>query len=122
MIFSILDAILCLFSFFLLKKFFASYTHLQRLPPGPRGLPLLGNILDMPSSTEKAWLHWQKFKKTYGPVISVTVLGQTIVILNEYNVAVELLEKNSAVYSNRPTFTFGSEMYKLNWSIFYKLF
>ncbi len=36
----------------------------RRLPPGPRGLPFLGNIADMPKDYE--WLHWGKHKDVYG--------------------------------------------------------
>lgn len=55
-------------------------------------------------------MHWSKHKNLYGPVSSVTVLGQTIVIINDYESAVELLEKRSTIYSDRPSFVFCSEM------------
>ena len=34
------------------------------LPPGPKGLPFVGNILDMPS--EKEWLTFAKWGEIYG--------------------------------------------------------
>jgi hypothetical protein len=34
------------------------------LPPGPKGLPLVGNIFDMPS--EKEWLTFARWGDTYG--------------------------------------------------------
>lgn len=34
------------------------------LPPGPRGLPLLGNVLDMP--TQQGWLTFTKWAEKYG--------------------------------------------------------
>lgn len=37
-------------------------------------------------------------------------MGQTIVILNDNNVATELLTKRSAVHSSRPNLVFASEM------------
>ena len=35
-----------------------------RLPPGPRGLPVIGNVLDMPS--EKEWLTFAQWGETWG--------------------------------------------------------
>lgn len=45
-----------------------------------------------------------------GPISSVTVLGTTIVILNSLELAVELLEKRSAIYSSRPKMVFGGQL------------
>lgn len=38
------------------------------LPPGPRGLPLIGNILDMP--TEKEWLKFAQWGETFGKLVA----------------------------------------------------
>ncbi|KAK0222553.1 cytochrome P450 [Armillaria nabsnona] len=46
-------------------------------PPGPRGLPLLGNLLDMPS--QKEWLTFAKWGEKYGEITSVSILGQMMV-------------------------------------------
>lgn len=35
------------------------------LPPGPPGLPLIGNALDLPKSRE--WLAYQQWGRDYGP-------------------------------------------------------
>lgn len=91
-------------------KFLHSRARKPPLPPGPKGLPLIGNIFDLPASDEKPWLHWQKHKDLYGPISSVTVLGQTIVILNDYDLAVEVLERRSGQFSDRPVFHFGGKM------------
>ncbi|KAK0201382.1 cytochrome P450 [Desarmillaria ectypa] len=76
--------------------------------PGPRGLPFIGNALDMP--TDKPWLTFGRWKETYGNVCSATVFGQTFVILNSYETAVELLDKRGSVYSERPHLTMGGDM------------
>jgi hypothetical protein len=54
---------LALFAIYVFKSFiFRSRT--PSLPPGPKGLPLVGNIFDMPS--EKEWLAFAKWGETYG--------------------------------------------------------
>ncbi|CAH0019846.1 unnamed protein product [Clonostachys rhizophaga] len=77
------------------------------LPPGPRPLPLLGNIYDLPTEEIPEYKHWSKHQEKYGPVTSVTVLGQSIVTLNDKQVAVDILDKKSLKTSSRPWLEFG---------------
>ena len=44
-----------------------------------------------------------------GDVVSVTTLGQRVVILNSLQAATDLLEKRSSIYSDRPRFTLVAE-------------
>lgn len=46
-----------------------------------------------------------------GPISSVTVMGQTIVILNDADLTFELFEKRSTKYSSRPKQVVAGEMY-----------
>ncbi|KAJ7162570.1 cytochrome P450 [Mycena crocata] len=78
------------------------------LPPGPKGLPLVGNVFDMPSSRE--WLTFSNWADAWGDICSVTVLGQPIIIIGSAKVAVELLDRRSAIYSDRPVCTMGGEL------------
>ncbi|KAI0062483.1 cytochrome P450 [Artomyces pyxidatus] len=71
----------------------------RKLPPGPRGLPILGNALSLRKS---AWLTFTEWKKTYGDVMYLTALGQPILVLNSQKAAADLLDRRSALYSNRP--------------------
>ncbi|KAI5920501.1 cytochrome P450 [Camillea tinctor] len=80
------------------------------LPPGPRPLPVLGNIKDMPGHGALEWEHWLKHKDLYGPISSVTVLGTTMIILNSAQAAIDLLDKRSLIYSSRPRMVFAGEM------------
>lgn len=47
---------------------------------------------------------------TLGDIVSVNLLGQPMVILNSAEIASELLEKRSAIYSDRPTLVMSGEM------------
>ncbi|KAJ6595502.1 cytochrome P450, partial [Mycena vulgaris] len=78
------------------------------LPPGPKGLPLLGNALHMP--TNMPWLTYSAWAKKYGDVMHVSVLGQPIIFLSSPQVAADLLDQRSAIYSDRPTLVFGGDL------------
>ncbi|KAG6817816.1 hypothetical protein H0H87_003224 [Tephrocybe sp. NHM501043] len=78
------------------------------LPPGPRGWPIIGNIFDMPPQGDP--LPWLEHKDAYGPISSVTILGQTVVLLNDLKTSVDLLDKRSSIYSGRPIFPFAGGM------------
>lgn len=80
------------------------------LPPGPSPKPIVGNLADLPPTGVQDWQHWLKHKEAYGPISSVTVFGQTLVIINDFSMATELLEKRSALHSSRPRMMFCGEM------------
>ncbi|THG94402.1 hypothetical protein EW145_g8146, partial [Phellinidium pouzarii] len=80
------------------------------LPPGPKPKPVIGNLLDLPPPNEQEWVHWGKHKALYGPISYLNVFGQKLVIVSDVRIAVELLEKRSAIHSDRPTMPFGGEM------------
>jgi hypothetical protein len=46
-----------------------------------------------------------------GPISSISVLGTTYIIINDTQVCFELLDKRSSIYSNRPIFHYGGELY-----------
>ncbi|KAK7420803.1 hypothetical protein QQX98_002607 [Neonectria punicea] len=80
------------------------------LPPGPKGLPLVGNLLDLPKPGVLEAHHWLKHKDLYGPISSITVFGQTLIIINDARIASELLDKRSVTHSNRPKQVFSADM------------
>ncbi|KAI0313067.1 cytochrome P450 [Amylostereum chailletii] len=103
----------------------------QTLPPGPKPIPLMGNIFDMPTSCE--WETFSRWGQIYGELVYVTIFGRRMVILNTAEVANDLLEKRSAIYSDRPnfplvdlaghsTFNFGFMPYGKRWQLCRHLF
>ena len=47
---------------------------------------------------------------TIGPIYSLNLGGQTAIVLNSYRVASEILDKRSAIYSDRPRMIMTSEI------------
>lgn len=80
------------------------------LPPSPKAIPLLGNIMDLPSPSEPAYKYWLKYKDNCGPISSFRILGMTFIIVHDSQAATELLDKRSLKTSARPTLTFAGEM------------
>ncbi|KAH9170063.1 cytochrome P450 oxidoreductase [Lactarius sanguifluus] len=67
----------------------------------------------MPKDYE--WRHWAKHKDIYGPISSVCIMGQPIIILNSLKVCEDLLEKRAVIYSGRPVLRFAGEM--IGWNL-----
>ncbi|KAJ4354314.1 uncharacterized protein N0V89_006048 [Didymosphaeria variabile] len=71
------------------------------LPPGPKGLPIVGNVNDLPKPGVLEAHHWLEHKDRY---------GQTMVILNDPKLAFELLRDRSNIYSGRPHQNFSCDL------------
>ncbi|KZS90971.1 cytochrome P450 [Sistotremastrum niveocremeum HHB9708] len=69
-------------------------------PPGPKGAPLIGNVLQIP--LKGPWVKWAEWAAEYGDIFYLNTLGQSLVILNSYQTGLDLLLKRGAIYSDRP--------------------
>ncbi|EIW58876.1 CyP450 monooxygenase [Trametes versicolor FP-101664 SS1] len=74
--------------------------HRLPLPPGPRGLPVIGNILDYPASD--LGRGFRALAARYGSLVHLKILGHSIVAIDSYDTARELLDKRSRNYADRP--------------------
>ncbi|RFU82096.1 o-methylsterigmatocystin oxidoreductase [Trichoderma arundinaceum] len=80
----------------------------KNLPPGPKGVPLLGNIFNLPSKDQLEYEHWNSLSDKYGPIASVTVFGQPMIFIADKEIAQDILEKKSLTSSGRPVFHFAN--------------
>ncbi|XP_066283303.1 cytochrome P450 2D26-like [Branchiostoma lanceolatum] len=69
------------------------------LPPGPRGLPLVGNLFSLSKNLP---LIYQEWSKKYGGVFTVYAFNQPRVVLNSFSAIREALVTNADVFSSRP--------------------
>ncbi|KAF8168805.1 cytochrome P450 [Mycena galopus ATCC 62051] len=85
-------------------------------PPGPPGLPFVGNAFDLPAKTPwKAYREWgQKYNSD---VVSVEVFGKRFVVINTIEAAEDLFETRGAIYSSRPSFSMAELAGHTNWDL-----
>ncbi|KAL1695329.1 cytochrome P450 [Schizophyllum commune] len=90
------------------------YVYVRRLrraplPPGPRKLPFIGNLLNFPM--EKQWEAYTRWAKEYGSdILHVEILGQSMIILNTREACADILDKRSAHYSGRTSMTMLTDL------------
>lgn len=84
--------------------FFLRQTPGLPLPPGPKPLPLIGNLHQLPKKDQ--WQRHQEWHEKYGPIITVRMGMSTMIMISDYAIANELLERRAAIYSSRPKMLF----------------
>jgi fumagillin biosynthesis cytochrome P450 monooxygenase len=89
---------------------YRSNTTASNLPPGPKPLPLIGNLLDLPPKGTPEYQHWLKHLAKYGGLSSVSVMGTTMIIIHDIDIAHLLLEKKSGKTSARPVMEFAQDL------------
>lgn len=81
----------------------------RHLPPGPRGLPFVGNLFDL-SDSEAVRKKAQAWFRTYGDVFYTKIGGTDYIWLSSPKVVKDLLDKKSSVYSSRSPAPFAQDV------------
>ncbi|KAF2596376.1 hypothetical protein F2Q68_00008394 [Brassica cretica] len=92
-----LVALAAVLLFFLSQK---SKTKRYKLPPGPRGLPVIGNLHQLSQLNPQRFFYG--WAKKYGPIFSYKIGSQTMVVISSAELTKELLKTQDVNFANRP--------------------
>ncbi|KDR77141.1 hypothetical protein GALMADRAFT_431691 [Galerina marginata CBS 339.88] len=101
-----------IFVAYLLYYLLKWYRIRKLMPPGPLGLPWIGNKYQLPAI--KPWKKFAEWNRDYGPVTSIFLGSTPVIILGTAQPAWDLLEKRSDIYSSRPRFIVAGEILSEN--------
>ncbi|PIK45362.1 putative steroid 17-alpha-hydroxylase/17,20 lyase [Apostichopus japonicus] len=101
-------------------------------PPGPKGWPLVGNIIELARNEKPASVVFTEYAKEYGNIFSIRVGKRWAVVLNGAATIKEALLKKGVEFANRTTsyttdlFTEGGQdiafgQYSPSWKLHRKL-
>ncbi|XP_054820014.1 cytochrome P450 83B1-like [Prosopis cineraria] len=95
--------VLLLVLFSILLTFLIHTTRRTRahLPPGPSGLPLIGNLLHLPTSAPHHYL-WQ-LSNQYGPLIFLRLGIKPTIVVSSARIARQVLKTHDLVFASRPS-------------------
>ncbi|UKZ75803.1 hypothetical protein TrVFT333_003497 [Trichoderma virens FT-333] len=83
-----------------------------QLPPSPRGIPILGNMLQVPQA--HSWIKFKQWADQYGPLYSLSLAGNRHVVVSTEKIANDLLRGRGNIYSSRPYLPMGAEILSQN--------
>ncbi|KAJ4496923.1 cytochrome P450 [Lentinula lateritia] len=75
-------------------------SRLHPLPPGPKKLPIVENMFDIPTGA-RIWLKYAEMCRKYSE-FHLSALGNSIVVLNSAKMVSDLLDNRGSIYSSRP--------------------
>ncbi|KAF7129786.1 hypothetical protein RHSIM_Rhsim10G0111500 [Rhododendron simsii] len=93
------------FSLLIAFIFLSQITRRRRnLPPSPPSLPVIGHLHHLKKPLHRTF---HKLSQTLGPIISLQLGSQLVVVVSSPSAAEECFTKNDVVLANRPRFTIG---------------
>ncbi|KAF7825349.1 cytochrome P450 83B1-like [Senna tora] len=88
----------------------------KKLPPGPKGLPIIGNLHQLDSSS--LYLNLWNLSKQYGPLFSLQLGLRPALVVSSPRMAKETLKNHDIEFSGRPSLL-GQKKLTYNGDIFF---
>jgi len=92
----VLITIVCITIHVLISTFKPKKT--SKYPPGPRPLPIIGNILDLGNLPHQKLA---KLYKIYGPTMCLKLGSTTTIVISSPHGAKEVVQKHDQIFSNK---------------------
>ncbi|KAJ7021454.1 cytochrome P450 [Mycena alexandri] len=109
-------SVVCLATLLYAIRWRRKHFHQLPLPPGPKKLPIVGNLFDIPA--DLPWEAYQQWSKDFkSDIIHLNVAGTSIIVLSSMEVIKDLLDRRSALYSDRPHAPMLNDL--MGWSEFF---
>lgn len=84
----------------------------SKIPDGPAGKPLVGNLLDVPPF--HSWFKFTEWSRQYGPLYRLNLAGTSHVIVSTEDIANDLLRERGTLYSSRAYLPMATELLSHN--------
>ncbi|KAI0747871.1 cytochrome P450 [Daedaleopsis nitida] len=89
-------------------------------PPGPPGLPLIGNLFGVPTTNDSkppnvTYYNWSR--QYDSDIVRVAAMGMNIVVVHSIEAVKDLFERRSAIYSDRARAVMLNELSGFEWGL-----
>nr|ADJ57933.1 cytochrome P450 [Solanum torvum] len=99
LIFTMLAFVISTIIYFLSKK---AKSKKLKLPPGPPGWPVVGNLLQVARSGKPFFQIMRELRQKYGPIFTLRMGTRTMIILSNADLVHEALVQKGQVFASRP--------------------